>query len=45
VVTANPGCILQVAAGLRERGAPMRVLHVVELLDAAYAAAAGPGGP
>jgi glycolate oxidase iron-sulfur subunit len=42
VVTANPGCILQIAAGLRERGVPMRVLHIVEVLDAAYAAAEGP---
>ncbi len=43
VVTANPGCILQIAAGLRERGVPMRVLHIVELLDTAYVAAEGPG--
>jgi len=42
VVTANPGCILPIAVGLRERGVPMRVLHIVELLDAAYAAAEGP---
>lgn len=41
VVTANPGCILQIAAGLRRRGLPMRVLHVVELLDQAYRAAEG----
>jgi glycolate oxidase iron-sulfur subunit len=40
VVTANPGCILQLAAGLRQRGRPMAVLHIVELLDRAYAAAA-----
>jgi glycolate oxidase iron-sulfur subunit len=39
VVTANPGCILQLAAGVRARGLPMDVLHVVELLDRAYAAA------
>jgi glycolate oxidase iron-sulfur subunit len=39
VVTANPGCILQMAAGVRRRGLPMRVLHIVELLDEAYAAA------
>jgi glycolate oxidase iron-sulfur subunit len=41
VITANPGCILQIAAGLRAAGSPARVLHVVELLDAAYAAAEG----
>lgn len=41
VVTANPGCILQIAAGLHRRGLPMRVLHIVELLDRAYRAAEG----
>jgi glycolate oxidase iron-sulfur subunit len=39
VITANPGCILQIAGGLRDAGSPMRVLHLVEVLDAAYAAA------
>ena len=37
VVTANPGCILQIQQGLRERGRDVRVLHIVELLDRAYA--------
>jgi glycolate oxidase iron-sulfur subunit len=37
VVTANPGCALQVTAGLRETGNPARVMHLVELLDQAYA--------
>jgi glycolate oxidase iron-sulfur subunit len=36
VVTANPGCILQIQAGLRARGLDMPVLHLVELLDRAY---------
>jgi glycolate oxidase iron-sulfur subunit len=40
VVTANPGCILQLAAGLRARGRDVEVRHVVEVLDRAYAAAA-----
>ncbi|HSE95921.1 MAG TPA: (Fe-S)-binding protein, partial [Methylomirabilota bacterium] len=44
VVTANPGCILQIAAGVRARGLPLEVLHVVEVLDRAYAAAEGAGG-
>ncbi len=35
VVTANPGCILQIQSGLRARGASLRVLHLVEVLDAA----------
>jgi len=35
VVTANPGCMLQLAAGLRSRGSAIPVLHVVEVLDRA----------
>jgi glycolate oxidase iron-sulfur subunit len=36
LVTANPGCHLQLAGGLRRRGSAMRVRHVVEVLDQAY---------
>jgi len=36
VVTANPGCILQIQAGLRAHGANVPVLHLVEVLDRAY---------
>ena len=36
VVTANPGCILQIAQGLRARGSSVRVLHIVEVLNRAY---------
>jgi glycolate oxidase iron-sulfur subunit len=36
VATANPGCAMQLAAALREAGAHVRVVHPVELLDAAY---------
>ena len=36
VVTANPGCMLQLEAGARLYGARQRVLHVVEVLDEAY---------
>jgi glycolate oxidase iron-sulfur subunit len=36
VVTANPGCILQIQQGLEAAGAPVRVLHLVEILDRAY---------
>jgi glycolate oxidase iron-sulfur subunit len=39
VVTANPGCQMQIQAGLRAAGIPARVAHVVELLDESYAAA------
>jgi glycolate oxidase iron-sulfur subunit len=45
VVTANPGCLLQLAAGLREHGAATPVYHVVELLDRAYAAAEAEAAP
>jgi glycolate oxidase iron-sulfur subunit len=36
VVTANPGCIIQIAQGLAAKGSPVQVLHVVEILDQAY---------
>ena len=39
IVTANPGCMLQLKAGARRFLDPMPVLHVVELLDEAYSAA------
>jgi len=51
VASANPGCTLQIAAGLREIGSGMQVLHPVEILDRAYAtepseaAPAAPGEP
>ncbi|MCS7275839.1 MAG: heterodisulfide reductase-related iron-sulfur binding cluster [Dehalococcoidia bacterium] len=37
VVTANPGCMLQLEAGTRLARLPVRVLHVAEVLAAAYA--------
>jgi glycolate oxidase iron-sulfur subunit len=36
VVTANPGCAIQVSAGLRDEGSRVQVMHVVELLDKGY---------
>ncbi len=36
IVTANPGCMLQLAAGARLHGEGQRVMHVVELLDDSY---------
>jgi len=36
VVTANPGCQMQLAAGLRSRGSHIRVEHLSELLVRAY---------
>jgi glycolate oxidase iron-sulfur subunit len=38
VATANPGCALQLASGFTLAGADVRVRHIVELLDDAYAA-------
>jgi glycolate oxidase iron-sulfur subunit len=40
IVTANPGCLLHLRAGLAERQSPVRVVHLVELLDQASACAA-----
>lgn len=42
VVTANPGCMLQLEAGLRAAGSSVPVLHVVELLDRASSSSTGP---
>jgi glycolate oxidase iron-sulfur subunit len=36
VVTANPGCQMQLEAGLRSRGSKMQVEHVSELVARAY---------
>ena len=36
VATANVGCMLQYAAGIKRKGMNARVAHVVELLDEAY---------
>jgi glycolate oxidase iron-sulfur subunit len=36
IATANPGCILQLRAGVHLHGKGQRVVHVVELLDEAY---------
>jgi glycolate oxidase iron-sulfur subunit len=37
IVTANPGCILQLRAGAAIHGTAHQVLHVIELLDRAIA--------
>ncbi len=36
VLTANPGCLLQLRAGVARRSGRQKVLHVIELLDEAY---------
>ena len=43
VATGNPGCHMQIGAGLRRAGLTARAVHPVDLLDASYAAA-GDGG-
>jgi glycolate oxidase iron-sulfur subunit len=35
IVSANPGCMLQLQSGLADRGRPFEVLHLVEVLDRA----------
>jgi glycolate oxidase iron-sulfur subunit len=40
IVTANPGCLLQMRAGAEIHRTGQEVLHVVELLDRALSAAA-----
>jgi len=37
IVTANPGCLLQLQSGLAERGSRVRVQHLAEFLDTASA--------
>jgi glycolate oxidase iron-sulfur subunit len=39
VATGNPGCLLQIMNGLRERKLPVRVVHPVTLLAEAYRSA------
>jgi glycolate oxidase iron-sulfur subunit len=39
VATGNPGCLMQIGAGLAAAGAQARVRHPIELLDDAYRAA------
>ena len=38
IASANPGCISQLEQGLRNVGSDVSVLHVVQVLDAAYRA-------
>ena len=42
IATANPGCMLQLSAGVKRQGRGQRVRHVVELLDEAYTAYESP---
>jgi len=37
IATGNPGCMMQIGAGLLRAGSPVAVVHPVELLDRSYA--------
>ena len=36
IATGNPGCMMQIGAGLLRAGSPVAVVHPVELLDRSY---------
>jgi glycolate oxidase iron-sulfur subunit len=38
IVTANPGCMIQLETGVRREGMQAEVLHIIDLLDRSYAA-------
>ena len=38
IATGNPGCMMQIALGARERGMEIDVVHPIQLLDKAYRA-------
>src|SRR5205085_2259806 len=38
IATGNPGCMMQIALGARERNMELKVVHPVQLLDEAYQA-------
>lgn len=41
IATGNPGCLMQIGAGLIREGSSKRAIHPVELLDESYAKRAG----
>jgi glycolate oxidase iron-sulfur subunit len=43
VATGNPGCMMQIGAGLLRAGSKVTVAHPIDLLDESYAAALGGG--
>ncbi|HVX41794.1 MAG TPA: heterodisulfide reductase-related iron-sulfur binding cluster [Gemmatimonadaceae bacterium] len=42
IATGNPGCLMQIGAGLLRAGAPVRAVHPVELLAESYVKRAAP---
>jgi glycolate oxidase iron-sulfur subunit len=45
IATGNPGCIMQLRAGVAKRGLRAQVLHPIELLDRAYGGGRSGGLP
>jgi len=45
IVSSNPGCLLQISAGLQRAGRVMPVLHMIELVDASIRGTQLPGLP
>ncbi|HEY7666707.1 MAG TPA: (Fe-S)-binding protein [Actinomycetota bacterium] len=41
IASANPGCTMQIAAGLRSLGVGAEIVHPIQLLDRAYPSEAG----
>jgi len=44
VVAPNPGCMMQIASGIRTNGLRMHVHHLIDLLDRSYTSADGAAG-
>jgi glycolate oxidase iron-sulfur subunit len=36
VVAGNPGCLMQIRAGLQQQGSPIKAIHTIDLLAEAY---------
>ena len=36
MIASNPGCLLHMQRGARERGADVRIVHLLDLLGEAY---------
>jgi len=36
LATANTGCLLQIQAGIAQRGLPLRARHIIEILNDCY---------
>jgi len=45
VVASNPGCLLHMQRGARERGMRARMVHLVEVLAMAYPTESQPTSP